>query len=74
MISQPKTLTPTVEEAPKTSVPMSTYVLVEVEQCIKEDAAADDRSESYIIARILKAYYARRIAKKSAQPQQRRAA
>ncbi len=62
-----------VDETEKASEPMSTYVPTEVGDCIREDARDDDRSESYIIAKILKRHYAKRVARKTA-PEHRRAA
>lgn len=54
---------------------MMTSVRVEVAKLIREDAAADDRTVSYIIAKTLDAHYAPRLKSNVVvRPQLRRAA
>lgn len=76
MASPTKILNQPVEESPKASENVSSYVPREVAECIHEDATKDERSESFIISKILQRHYAARVAakKKATQHQHRRAA
>jgi hypothetical protein len=70
MLTQEKFPSEPVEKTPSES--FSTYVPVAVGDCIRDDAQHEDRTESYIIARLLKKHYAKRV--KPATAQHRRAA
>jgi hypothetical protein len=69
---KPSVIAPIASESPKLSTVVSSNVPTRLAELITEDAKADDRSDSYVICRILKRHYAKRL--KQAPAEQRKAA